>query len=172
MEKREKVLIALMIVAIGIGAFELFVRPSFRTPIPPPTVHVDEAVNLSTTISQSMAKMDLGPEENHILQTAATQWANNPFYAWPAPRDNGVMADRTEPSLDLEQIRAATVYSGYLEMGRTRIAVINGLEYQAGEMLPDGKYVVLNISPLNVTLQAERSKQEIIIPYQDAFIEE
>ena len=170
MEKREKVLIALMVIAIGVGAFEIFLRPALKTPMGPPPVRVDEAVNLSTTVSKSLAKANLGPEENHILQTAAAEWANNPFYTWPAPRDTEAIRNKADPSL--EKFKAATAYSGYLEMHRTRIAVINGLEYQIGEILPDSDYRVLNITPASVALQSDRSKQQIIIPYQDAFIEE
>ena len=60
------------------------------------------------------------------------------------------------------------MYSGYLEMGRIRIAVINGLEYRVGETLVDGSFMVERITPASVTLMAAQSQQQIIIPYQDA----
>jgi hypothetical protein len=172
MEKREKVLIALMIIALGIGAFELFVRPAVKSPAPVPTVNVDEALNLATTISQSTAKAALEDDEDYVLRTAAAPWANDPIYAWRGLPAAPPMAGEQEEVASAEQIRAATVYSGYLEMGTTRIAIINGLEYQAGEMLADGRHLILNIAPDRVILRADREKQEIIIPYQDAFIEE
>ncbi len=163
-------LIALMVIAIGFGAVEIFLHPFLKTPPGPPPVRVDEAVNLSTAVSKSLAKADLGPGEKHTLLTAAAEWTGSPFYTWPAPRNTGAIRSETDPML--EKFKATTVYSGYLEMGRTRIAVINGIEYQISEVLPDSDYRVLNITPASVTLQSDRNKQQIIIPYQDAFIEE
>jgi hypothetical protein len=172
MEKREKVLIALMIIALGYGAFELFVRPAFKTADAPSSVNVDEAMNLSQALSKSLVQADLGADEKHVLEKAAAPWAANPFYDWPHPRAAEAMETGTKPALALEQIRKTTAYSGYLEMGRTRIAVINGLEYRVGETLVEGDYVVERITPASVTLMAEQSQQEITIPYQDAVIEE
>jgi hypothetical protein len=53
-------------------------------------------------------------------------------------------------------------------MGRTRIAVINGLEYRVGETLVDGSFVVERITPAGVTLKAAQSQQQLVIPYADA----
>ncbi|MDD2604512.1 MAG: hypothetical protein RBR20_12560 [Desulfobacterales bacterium] len=169
MEKREKVLIALMVIALGYGAFELFVRPGASPPdTPAVSVSVDEAVKVSQTVSQSLAEAELRAEEKHILATAATPWTSNPFYDWPHARPSDTLAEEPEPTPELDQIRAATVYSGYLEMGRIRIAVINGLEYRVGETLVDGSFMVERITPASVTLMAAQSQQQIIIPYQDA----
>jgi hypothetical protein len=167
MEKREKVLLALMIIALGYGAFELFVRPAASPPdAPAVSVNVDEATNLSQTLSKSLAEAELRMEEKHILEKAAAPWAADPFYDWPHPR--AAEATDTKPALALEQIGKTIIYSGYLEMGRTRIAVINGLEYRVGETLVDGSFVVERITPASVTLKAAQSQQQIVIPYEDA----
>jgi hypothetical protein len=166
MEKREKVLLALMIIAIGYGAFELFVRPAFKTADAPAAVNVDEATNLSQTLSKSLAEAELRVEEKLILEKAAAPWTADPFYDWPHPR--AAEATDTKPALALEQIGKTIIYSGYLEMGRTRIAVINGLEYRVGETLVDGSFVVERITPASVTLKAAQSQQQLVIPYADA----
>ena len=170
METREKVLVALMVAAIGYGGFELFYRPAAKAPALKKTqeAKVEEARTLSTNVLRSIGTADLTESEKQILQAAATPWSNSPFYEWPRLREGEI---NPEDALS-EEIRKTMIYSGYLEMGGVRIAVISGLEYQEGDMLPDGKFIVLSITPQTVTLGATTSDQQIIIPYEDAFIVE
>jgi hypothetical protein len=169
MGKREKVLIALMIIAIGYGAFEFLYEPSTKAPVVTKGVNLDEVAQLSTTVSQSVQKADLEEKERFILEAAAAPWARNPFYVWPPPREEDMIPEEDRLTEEAMELRQAITYSGYLEMGAKRMAVINGMEYQVGEMLQGREFIVMAITPDEVTLLSKRSDQEIKIPYEDEF---
>ena len=162
MEKREKILVSLMIAALGYGAFELFYSPSPRETATNAVAEVDSARILQESISNTISEAELNDNETYVLNIAASRWVNNPFYEWPAGEDT-LAVDM--PDEEWEPMH----YSGYLEMGRTRMAVINGLEYMTGEVLQGGKFVVLNITPEKVVVQSLKSLSEVTIPYQDKF---
>jgi hypothetical protein len=43
-------------------------------------------------------------------------------------------------------------YSGFLQMGAKRMAIINGMEYEEGEMLPVSGYFIRSITPKSVVI--------------------
>ena len=163
MGKREKVLLALMAVAISYGAFELFYSPPARDPVTQDTVNVGEVQEMSAAISRSLQESELDEEESYVLQAAAARWEKNPFHIWPDPGDE-VMVEIDE-EIEPDLIHETLAYSGYLEMGGTRLAVINNTEYRKGEKLEQGNLTVLNIAPGSVTLRSEINGQEYTIPY-------
>ena len=61
-------------------------------------------------------------------------------------------------------------FTGYVDLGSGRLAVIDGYEYQAGDTLEGGGYKVLVVSPDKVTLESLANGQRLDIPYdgQDA----
>ena len=162
MGKREKILIALMAAAIGYGAFEFFYSPAAREPAVDVTVKVDAARTLTENISQTISAAELKDDESYVLDVAASTWLSNPFYEWP------VLEDTKEEALSEEEWDPM-FYSGYMEMGRTRMAVINGIEYLTGEIIKGGRFAVLEITPEKVVVQSLKSLLEITIPYQDKF---
>ncbi len=163
MQKRQIVLLVLMALAMAYGAYELFLRPLVKEPYEASKVEVEEARKLSETMSQSMKEVRLGEGESYVLEAASSRWSRNPFYAWPAREDNG-----DDPLPDEE--REPLFYTGFLEMGGKRLAVINGLEYRVGEDLAGGRFVVQRITSGNVTLQSRKSQLEITIPYEDVIL--
>jgi len=62
---------------------------------------------------------------------------------------------------------AKMVYSGYLESGRNRLAIINGIEYRAGEELKEEGYVLKQITPLKVLILDKHMGTELEIPIQE-----
>lgn len=163
MGKREKVLIALMALAIGYGGFELFYSPAARGPEIKDTVEVEAARELARSVNKTLQEADLDQDQQYVLEAASSAWSKNPFYVWPVPEDT------REEALPEEE-REVMIYSGYLEMGRVRLAVINGLEYQVGEELAGGRFVVTRITPSNVTVQSRKSQLELTIPYEDVIL--
>ena len=61
-------------------------------------------------------------------------------------------------------------FTGYVELGSGRLAVIDGYEYQAGDTLEGGGYKVLAVSTEKVVLESLANGQRLEIPYdgQDA----
>ena len=59
-------------------------------------------------------------------------------------------------------------YTGYMEMGDIKFAIINGLEYVAGDRLEKGDYIVSSITPSRVVIVTTgRSKKRYIFPIEE-----
>ena len=57
-------------------------------------------------------------------------------------------------------------FTGYVELGSGRLAVVDGMEYQVGDMLESGGYKVVAIAPDLVALESLANGQRIEIPYE------
>jgi len=62
-------------------------------------------------------------------------------------------------------------YTGYVELGSGRLAVVDGLEYQSGDALEGGGYKVVSVTPDLLVLESLANGQRVEIPYEglDAF---
>jgi hypothetical protein len=59
------------------------------------------------------------------------------------------------------------IYSGYVESGKNKMAIINGLEYRAGEQLKEEGYTLKQITPLKVLIFDKRTGIDLEIPIQE-----
>ena len=56
------------------------------------------------------------------------------------------------------------IYTGYLEMGPKRLAIINGMEYESGESLAKGGHTVGLIYPDKVVIVTRDNNQKVAVP--------
>ncbi|OGP90721.1 MAG: hypothetical protein A2031_02850 [Deltaproteobacteria bacterium RBG_19FT_COMBO_43_11] len=97
----------------------------------------------------------------YIIGRAEKDWQRNPFWErssykeWAA-REGGVGS-----------ASAKIIYSGYVDSGKKKLAVINGFEYRIGEQLEMEGYILKGITPLKVILFNKNSGSEIEIPIQE-----
>ncbi|MFO7803408.1 MAG: hypothetical protein R6V55_14050 [Desulfovermiculus sp.] len=168
MAKREKILVGLMVIALAYAAFELIY---FLVDDSSPTrkeaqVEPGQAHELAARTSQALEQVEMEEVQRHVLEAAADQWSQSPFAPKPESlsedKEQASDADTEKEQEDLPEFN----YTGYLEMGQTRMAVINGLEYQVGEKLEQENYVLVSIQPEMVILQSLDSGAEITVSYQ------
>ena len=59
-------------------------------------------------------------------------------------------------------------YTGFMKMGDKTFAIINGVEYAAGDSLEQGDYMVRSITPDQVVIVSSRdSKQRFVFPLEE-----
>ena len=61
-------------------------------------------------------------------------------------------------------LNVSFTYTGYLQAGKKKIAVINGLEYLIGEEIEPGGFIAREIYPDRVVIEMKGQKQKIIVP--------
>ncbi|MFW6428448.1 MAG: hypothetical protein ACOCY3_01015 [Desulfosalsimonas sp.] len=160
MARREKILIGLMIAAILYGAFELLVPERDETGRQDPERDLSSAREIAEQISGQMEQAELTPGQIHILQLAAQKWERDPFHRLPQK------PVRTE-SADTEGDGAEGLeYTGYLEVGDVKMAIINGVEYSAGDKLEQRDAFVQAISAEKVVLKSSDTGEQIIVQYK------
>ncbi|HPD56500.1 MAG TPA: hypothetical protein P5294_06355 [Smithellaceae bacterium] len=96
----------------------------------------------------------------HIINKAEANWERNPFWErqvfkeWAAKDGTG-------------RAGAKIVYSGYVDSGKKRLAVINGYEYREGEQLEMEGFFLKSISPSRVLIVNKNTGNELEIPIQE-----
>ena len=65
-------------------------------------------------------------------------------------------------------LNSELLYTGFLEMGDKRLAIINGTEYETGEKLEPGGFVIQSIRPNQVVISPEdRKTKTMILPLEE-----
>lgn len=120
------------------------------------------------TLGQSLSQAETLEVETYILTMAATEWPQELFV-----RDKALVEYFTDTKEAGDQIKAAAVpegsliYSGYLETGDTKLAIIDGFEYEVGETLEVGGYIVRGISPDQVVIAPIGGEGKIVLPLKE-----
>lgn len=159
MSKREKIILGLtVLVAISAGWLFLFSNPGTD----PLGLKADDnnTSALITEVAQSLGAYNLTATEQIILEKAEIPWPTQSFLT-----DGGGAADVLESAGLTIDVADPTEFSftGYIEIGKRRLAIINDEEYETGEQLTESPYRVFGISPEQVLLE-DSSNRLLRIP--------
>ena len=151
-----------MVVSVILGIYMIF----FESPRQTTTISSDagrELEMLNTFITKVAEQTQSGPskEQAYILNKAQSAWKQDPLIHLEAKKvevDTG-----PEPVLD-----ARVQYTGFLQMGDTRLAIINGMEYEAGDQLEPGGFIILRILPNRVVMAPPgKNKKTMTLPMEE-----
>ena len=151
-----------MVVSVILGGYMMFFEPPKKTTTFSAAGDRELEV-LNTFITKVAEKTQSGPtkEQAYILNKAQIAWKQDPLIELEAKKadvDTG-----PEPVLD-----ARVQYTGFLEMGDTRLAIINGMEYEAGDMLEPGGFIIRRIFPNRVeVVPPGQKKKTMILPMEE-----
>ena len=155
-----------MVLTLVWGAYSLFFSS------PPQSAPISSSDNgleqLNTFITQIAAtsKTGLSETEAHILKQAESEWEQDPFVSVETTRDpqflqNEAVVEQIKPDYQIS-------YTGYMQMGNTRLAIINGMEYEVGDKLEPGGYLVRTITSTQIVLVATKGKRKkFVLPLED-----
>ena len=162
MSKRKKVILVVMFLAIIYGLYEVFLSSPSKTSLVDGGGELEELRNLVTAVIQNLTKENLSESDTYIIARAETEWGSDPFLKAELPKKSELPAYAGP----LEQ-KVGFTYSGYLEMGDRRLAIINGIEYETGEELQFQGYIVERIEPLKVVIRGKEKQSAIIVPIKE-----
>ena len=108
----------------------------------------------------AMTKEGLSDIDSYIIERIPAKWTTDPLLS----TRGDLIIDEEPPappgSLDL-------IYSGFLQMGSKSLAIINGMEYEAGEVIPESDYRVSRILPNRVVILLRGGRQRVSIPIEE-----
>ena len=173
MSNREKIIVGLMLLTVAYGVYALFFEgkgKSGTTPIATISA-TQELENLNTFITKvaEASKAGLSKEDKYIIARAESPWKQDPLTTvelTERPEDEinrkkQQVAQTTGPQLNVS-------YTGFMQMGDKKFAIINGLEYAAGDELEQGGFVVQSITPGQVViLSTDGSKKKFVFPLEE-----
>ncbi len=161
MSQREKILIGLMILAIGYGIFVWFLSP----PQPEAILKADTDQNSLNAFIIKVAEKTTGglsKFQKNVLEKAEARWKRDPLIQIK-PQPAVEEEENQEPVLTTKMI-----YTGFLQMGDKRLAIINGMEYETGDRLEPGGFLLQSISPTRVVIAPRGKKSKSIsLPLED-----
>lgn len=96
----------------------------------------------------------LDPRERLVLDEASAPWAASPFLL-EAPRKRPV-----------EERTITFLYTGFIQSGPRQFAILNGREYQVGDVVQSSEFVVESIQPQQATLADVSGGRRITVDLQ------
>ena len=164
LSKRQMIILVVMAIAILYAAVD-FLAPKKKASAPDMT---QKTAELSAFVTDLTAGLDKDTTKNLnalIFSRAEKEWTHDPFLdaksyrAWSKARET-VKEGGAAPKIEF-------TYTGYLEMGRKRIAIINGIEYKEGEPLDIKGFVLKSVSPARVAIENRTTRATLNIPLQE-----
>jgi len=100
-----------------------------------------------------------------VIQKAEAAWAQDPFLEIRKPQATRPEAPAAKCAVRLP---GNLVYSGFIEIGAKRMAIISGMEYEAGDLVNPGGFTLKSILPTKVLMVAtQRDGTQIELPLQE-----
>lgn len=152
MNTRERLLVFAMIAAVAVGGY-LSLSRAGRDSAEPDDMEagVSDAEGFARRIRADLQPYRLTSHEESILNAAAGDWAPSPFLEKP---DAAVVADT--PAAEI-------IYTGFVNFGGTRLAILNGREYRLSESVTATDFIVESIEPDRVGLAAKNGGRRATI---------
>lgn len=153
MNKRERVIVALMGVTVGYGVL-VFLMPSATTSAASSVPELSEA-NALRFVTEGSAQLDAAAcekEARYIESCLQSTWTNNPFAA------HASIASATAAA-PMQPVK----FSGYVEMDGQHYAVLDGRSYARGDSIGDGAYTVASIDPEQVVLTVGDGEESVVL---------
>lgn len=154
MTKREKIILAItgVVALVGFGSLFLGDKPALaplRT-----TTDSNEKAQIQTLV-KTAGEAGLDARQTALLQALQAPWRLAALYEKPL-----------EGKGQAAKAQAKHRYTGYVELGSGRLAVVDGYEYQVGDNLEGGGFKVVAISPDRVTLESLANGDREDVPYE------
>ena len=162
MTTREKIIVVLMVLAVVYGVYTFFFSSPREAAISSSDKELATLNSFITKVAER-TKTDVSQKQAYILQKAQADWKQDPLIQIQ-PKETPKEMEARQPLV----LKSKISYSGFMQMGDTRLAIINGVEYETGDRLePDG-LIVRSISPNHVVIgSADRKNKTVILPMEE-----
>jgi len=156
-----------MVFAILYGAYS-FLFPDSKGGRPKYAAQKAVAVtDFVTDLVRCIRAADTTATDTLILERSAAAWRKDPFVVI----DKAVVEDakpKEAEKVDRKELAGSFNYTGYMEMGDSILAIINGREYQVGDQLASEGAVLKKATPEEVLIYVDSGKGLIAVPIVEA----
>ncbi|HOW56739.1 MAG TPA: hypothetical protein PKZ12_01960 [Smithellaceae bacterium] len=164
--KRQIMILLVAVIAVLFGVYEIFFGGQSGKSSSKAQSNPVEINTLVSGISGNLLKNTPIGIDAYLIGRAEEKWEADPFLQRALYAE--LMAKENEGSGAAEEKSAVKiVYSGYIDAGKTKMAIINGVEYRAGEKLEIEGYVLKRITPSRILVLNKNTGSETEIPIQE-----
>ena len=163
LNKRQIIILVVMAVFVLYGAYEYLIATPSRKSADNTKSDTVEINSFVTGLTNELAKDSAAGVDSYIISRAEAEWKNNPFMEKSSYREYS----ENEGAAGGKASAVKIIYSGYVDAGKKKMAVINGVEYGLGEQLELEGYVLKNITSSKVVIFNKNTGSEVSIPIQE-----
>jgi len=159
-----------MLLTVIYGVYTVFFEGKGGTPEIATISATKELENLNSFITKvaEASKSGLSEEDKYIIELAEAEWKQDPLIL-------AELKDRPESEIKkAAQVTKVSIpdlnisYTGFMQMGDIKFAIINGVEYATGDRLEQGDYILRSITPSRVVIvPTGPSKKRYIFPLEE-----
>ena len=163
MLNRERIIVVLMIVAVIYGAYTLFLAPGDHSKTPGSQEKMTELKNFVVDAATKLTSESVSAADKYIIDQAEKAWPDSPFLQ----SGNLLTSQPFEAKAEVTMESIKLAYTGFLQTENSLLAIVNGMEYEAGEQLREPGYYIKSISPYKVVIGVENNPKTIILPLDE-----
>ncbi len=162
MTGREKIIITLMALACIYGIYNFFYTPSESNTSELLTGKGEELNKFMVDVAEKINIKADSDTDAYVLKIINTEWEKDPFM------EPGYILETGNESFIAGLVQNTRLtYSGYIKTDDRMLAIINNAEYEEGDVIEPGGYLVQRITPAEVVLIGKRHKIHIKLDEQD-----
>ena len=171
MTTREKIIVGLMLLTVVYGVYTVFFEGKGNTKPKEISAFSSteqlESLNAFITKVVDATKLGLTDEDKYIIKQAEAEWKQDPLISVEL-KDRPESEWKPDPDKIVPIPDLKISYTGFMQMGDKKFAIINGVEYTSGDKLEQGDYIVRSITPRQVIIVSTgRSKKKFIFPLEE-----
>jgi len=166
MSRREKIIISIMAATALLGGY-LYVSP-LPTGSPQKVGKQPDAtaIDFAQKVIQKLKEDTSLTKDLFTIRSAERRWEKDPFLT-----TDTLLSDTQQREVQDKAAAASTqatlVYTGYIEVGTQRLAIINGIEYASGEAVDGQGHYVRRIHPHRVEIGNQHAPGVIMLKLMD-----
>ena len=164
MSKREKIILIIMALTIVYGFYALFLENP--TPVGNKLASsgnkLDEFNKFITNVA-ALTKGGLSEEDAYIIERIPVKWTKDPLLN--TRQSFAFKPDEEAKEAAVEKL--GITYTGYLKMGNKSLAIIDGLEYEIGDELPESGHTIEKIDANKVVIVTRGGRKKITVPLEE-----
>lgn len=163
MTRREKIIVSIMAATVLLGGYLYWgpVTSGSRQDIE--KMSDDQALEFARNVIQKLKEDTALNMDLFTIRSAEGKWEKDPFL-----KTDPLLSDTPQRAVpDAAAASAGTqpnlVYTGFLEVGTQRLAIINGIEYTSGEAVDGEGHYVRRILPHQVEIGNQHTPGVILL---------
>ena len=163
LKKREIIILAIAALFVLYAGYEYLIAAPANKKIITSTSAESVNINTSSTgITKDLGKDKITDFDAYVIRRMEADWGKNPFWKKDLYKEWG-----NREGVAKSGVLAKIIYSGYVDSGKNKMAIINGLEYRLGEELELEGYVLKQITPSSVLIFNKYTGNKEEIPLQE-----
>jgi hypothetical protein len=158
-KKREMIIVVLAIIGVIYGAVDFGLRS-----VKPKSSSTSSGDGVLAATTFTLINDELGTHSTTLQEAKALEVLGTVSARWPEDIfvDIEAFVDDQEQEETLALVDESLVYSGYITMAEKIFAIINGIEYQVGDVVEG--FILKIIDPMEIIL--ERNGRPARVPFK------